>query len=466
MGRCRISFHGAAQTVTGSKYLLEANGSRILIDCGLFQGLKELRLLNWSDLPFAAESIKSILLTHAHLDHTGYLPRLVKDGFECPVYSTRATGELTRLILSDSARIQMEDARHANRKGYSKHSPALPLYDTAAANQAVRQLRARDLGDWFEPAPGISARFHDAGHLLGSSMIEVHVDGGRRPLRLLFSGDVGRYDAPLYFDPSPPPECDYLICESTYGNREHSNQDLLEELAQEVRESIQRGGIMLIASFAVGRAQQLIYLLQTLMAQERIPEVEVYLDSPMAVDATEIYCQFQSDHDLSESELLGPSCVLFGPKVHLVRSRRDSRRINQVKTSAVVISSSGMMTAGRILHHLRQRLPDHRNTIVLGGYSAAGTRARLLKDGAISLKMHGQQVPVKAKVTEISGLSGHAGRSELLRWSSPLAPPRLTFLTHGERESASSLAQHLQEARGWETVVPQLNQAFDLEAPQ
>jgi len=397
VGRCRIAFHGAAETVTGSKYLLEANGSRIMIDCGLFQGLKELRLLNWSNLPLPAESMQSILLTHAHLYHTGYLPRLVKNGFECSVYSTPATGERTRLILADSARIQMEDARHANRNGYSKHSPALPLYDTTAANQAIRQLQTRDLGAWFQPAPGISARFHNAGHLLESSMIEVHVDGGKRPLRLLFSGDVGRYDAPLYFDPSPPPDCDFLICESTYGNREHSKEDLLEELAKEMRKSVKRGGIMLISSFADGRAQQLIYLLQTLMAQERIPEVEIYLDSPMAVDATEIYCQFQAEHDLSESELVGQSCVLFGPKVHLVRARRDSRWINQVKSSAVVISSSGMMTAGRILHHLRQRLPDHRNTIVLAGYSAAGTRARLLRDGATSLKMHGQQVPVKAK---------------------------------------------------------------------
>ncbi len=462
---CRITFHGAAETVTGSKYLLEANGSRVLIDCGLFQGLKELRLLNWSELPFPPQSVDSIMLTHAHLDHTGYLPRFIKDGCDCPVYSTQATSELTKLILADSARIQMEDARHANRKGYSKHSPALPLYDTAAANQAARQLRVQDLGDWFEPAPGIMARFHDAGHLLGSSMIEVQVDGGKRPLRLLFSGDVGRYDAPLYFDPSPPPDCDYLICESTYGNREHSNQDLLEELAREVRESIRRGGIMLIASFAIGRAQQLIYLLRTLMAHGRIPEMEIFLDSPMAIDATKIYCDFQSDHDLSEGELLGSSCVLFGPHVHLARTRQESKRINKVKSSAVVISSSGMMTAGRILHHLQQRLPDSRNTIVLGGFSAAGTRARLLRDGATTLKMHGQQVPVKAKVTEISGLSGHAGRSELLRWLAPLSPPRLAFFTHGEKESASSLAQHLHETRGWKTKVPQLHQSFDLGVP-
>lgn len=459
----RITFHGAARTVTGSKYLLEADRARLLVDCGLFQGLKKLRELNWRPLPFAAGGLDAVVLTHAHLDHVGYLPRLVKEGFRGPVYCTPATRELAELILLDSAENQIRDAEHANRKGYTKHKPALPLYDEKDAREALRLLRSTPRGEWFAPAEPIWMRYHDAGHLLGSSTIEAEIRNSQPPPRLLFSGDVGPYDGPLYHDPAPPPACDYLVCESTYGDREHPESDLLESLEGVVRRAIERGGVMLIASFAVGRAQQLIYLLQVLMSDGRVPRIPVYLDSPMSIDATKIYRQFREDHDLSEGQLAGRDSVLDGEMLHLVRSRDESIALNDFDGPGVIISSSGMMTGGRILYHLRRRLPDERNTIVLGGFMAAGTRGRRLEDGDKYLRIHGRDTPVRCHIEKVSGLSGHADRSDLLRWLEPLDAPRRVFLTHGEQQSALALADTLSKKRGWEVTVPQLGDSVELE---
>lgn len=458
----KISFYGATETVTGSKYLLETGRSQVLIDCGMFQGLKALRLLNWEPLPFNPTTVDAVVLTHAHIDHTGCLPRLVRYGFSGPIYCTTATEPLSELLLLDAARNQENDAEYANRKHFSKHHPALPLFDTQDVNRTIRLFQTVHRNRWFTPAPDVRMRFHNVGHLLGASMIEVEIHGAGRPLRLLFSGDVGRYQAPLYFDPETPPECDYLICESTYGDREHSSVNVLDELADVVNESAARGGMMLLASFAVGRAAQLIYLLQILMDQKRIPRLTVFLDSPMAVRAMHLYGYYASEHDLEEGYAVRSNFSFAFSCLSLVRSVEESKQINLLDGPGIIISSSGMMTGGRILHHLRRRLPNSRNTVVLAGFTAAGTRGRDLQDGAKFIRIFGTDVPVRAKVVSISALSGHAGHSELRRWLEPLAPPRQTFITHGERNSAQSFARELQRERHWNTTVPKLGESFEL----
>jgi metallo-beta-lactamase family protein len=458
----RLTFHGAARTVTGSKFLLEAAGARVLVDCGLFQGLKKLRLLNWEPTHFDVSKLDAVVLTHAHLDHTGYLPKIVREGFSRPVYGTAATNELAKLILLDSAYCQEQDAEYANRKGFSKHKPALPLYNTGDAERALQLLQVRPRGEWFSPAEPIWMRYHDAGHLLGSNMIEVEIRDGLPPLRILFSGDVGRYDGPLYHDPAPPTPCDYLICESTYGDRDHPPTPILDTLADVVNRVVQRGGVMLVAAFAVGRAQQLIYLLQVLSQTRRIPDLPIYLDSPMAVDATEIYRQHPEDHDLSEGQLDTANPILDGPRVHLCRSTDESKALNRIDRPAVIISSSGMMTAGRILHHLKQRLPSPKNTIVLGGFMAEGTPGRQLQNHAPYIRIHGQDVAVRAAIETIPGLSGHADRSDLLRWLQPLPPPKQVFLVHGEPASAEALGQTLRAERSWNVTIPAMGEAHEL----
>jgi metallo-beta-lactamase family protein len=461
----RLTFHGAAETVTGSKYLLEAGGAKVLIDCGLFQGLKELRQRNWQRLPFDPSTVDSVVLTHAHIDHIGYLPRFVKDGFSGPVYSTPATEAIAGLLLLDAAHNQEDDADYANRKGFSKHKPALPLFDAENVRQAMKRFRTVHRGEWFSPKKPIWIRYHDTGHLLGSCMIEVEIRAGDRPLRILFSGDVGRYDAPLYFDPAQPPQCDYLVCESTYGDREHPPLNVLDQLCEVVHAAIARGGVMLMASFAVGRAQQLIYLLQVLIEQKRIPELPIFLDSPMAVSGMNIYRLYASEHDLAEGLATNAEYEFNLNHVRLTKTVTESKQINALKGPGVIISSSGMMTGGRILHHLRQRLGDARNTIVLGGFMAAGTRGRALQEGAKTLRVFGSEVPVRAAVVEMSGLSGHAGHSELRRWLQPLAPPRQAFFTHGELPSATSFADELRRDLGWNTLVPKMGQSVELQTP-
>lgn len=458
----RLSFHGAAETVTGSKYLLDVDGLRVMIDCGLFQGMKELRERNWQPLPFNPAEVTSLILTHAHIDHIGYVPRFVHDGFRGAIHCTAATAELGEITLFDSAHCQEEDAEYANKKGYSKHKPALPLYNNYDVTRSLKLFQPHSHNEWIHLAGPIYAKLIDVGHLLGSGMIQMEVRGPEKTTRILFSGDVGRYSAPLYHDPQPPEPCDYLICESTYGDRDHPLEPALDQVAEAVNASIQRGGVMVVASFAIGRTQQLIYLLRVLMDNGRIPPIPIYIDSPMAVDATNIYCTYRDEHDLSEGQLNGPGCVLFGPHIHLARTRGESKAINALAGPGVIISSSGMMTGGRILHHLVQRLPDPRNTIVIGGYNAPGTRARQLADGARYLKIHGRDVPVRAALAKLPALSGHAGRSELLRWLEPLPTPKQVFLTHGELTSSTALADTLRATRQWNMRIPRHGETVEL----
>ncbi len=457
-----LGFHGATETVTGSKYLLEADSRRVLIDCGLFQGLKQLRLLNWERPSFDAAKVDAVVLTHAHIDHIGFLPRFVKAGFKGKVICTAATADLAPLMLYDAARNQEDDADYANDRGFSKHKPALPLFDEKDVDRTLKLLQPMARETWFSPIEPIWMRYHEAGHLLGSASIETEVRAAPRTVRILFSGDVGRYDAPLYPDPAPAPSCDYLICESTYGDREHPDINILDELTDVVQQSIKRGGVMLVAAFAVGRSQQMIYLLRVLMLEKRIPEIPIYLDSPMATKASQVFRMFAAEQDFSELKGVVDPSRLDSQGIHLASSVDESKAINAVRGPAVIISSSGMMTGGRILHHLRQRLPHAENTIVLGGFQAEGTRGRALENGAKSLRIQGSDAPVKAAVVKMSALSGHAGHNELIRWLKPIQGVRRAFITHGELASAQHLAEELHITRGWDCLVPKLHQQVDL----
>ena len=457
----RLGFHGGAGTVTGSRFLLEANGKHILIDCGLFQGLKELRLKNWAPPSFDPRSLDAVVLTHAHIDHSGYLPRLVKAGFEGPIYCTPATRDLARILLMDAARIQEEDAEYANRKGFSKHHPALPLYTEEDAKAALRQMSVVEHGVWFEPA-GQPTRFLNAGHILGSAFVEVPVEERGRTTRIVFSGDVGRYDAPLHPDPAPPPACDTLLMESTYGDRLHGATPLVDQICMPLCEAIERGGTVLIPAFAVARAQLVTLLLRRYMDAGDLPTVPVHIDSPMAVDVTDLYGRYLGSDELDSDLGTGPR--LFPRKVSYHRTVDDSKMLNDLKGPRIIISASGMLTGGRVLHHLRRLLPDPKNLLVLAGYQAAGTRGRALQDGAKFIKMHGEQIPVRAQFVSLDVLSAHADSSELMRWlhSGP-SDPKTVFLVHGEPDSTSALASRV-GSEGLNAIVPELGERFDYDS--
>lgn len=461
-----ISFLGAAGVVSGSRHLLSAGGRRVLVDCGLFQGERRLRDRNWEPFAVRADTIDAVVLTHGHIDHSGFLPRLTREGFRGTIWTTPATADLLGLLLYDSAKCQMEDAEYANRKGYSEHHPALPLYEERDVAQTLRLLRTVPRLESFRPVDGIRCRFHDAGHMLGSCFVETEVTefADRDPLRILFSGDIGRFDAPLYHDPAPPPPCDYLIVESTYGDRDHPPDRPLDELANVANEAVARGGMLLVASFAVGRAQQLVYLFRTLMAAGRVPEMPIWVDSPMAVDAMEVFRRHGREHDFAEAHAEGVIESLASPFVRTSKTATESRAINDHDGPGIVIASSGMMNGGRILHHLARRLPDRRTTVLVAGFQAAGTRGRKLLEGARELRIHGRDVPVAAVIRRIDSLSGHADRRELDRWLGAMPPPRRTFLVHGEPVAARGMADMLRTNRGWETHIPKLGETVDLDS--
>jgi metallo-beta-lactamase family protein len=449
----KLTFLGAAGTVTGSKYLVEAEGKRLLVDCGLFQGLKELRLRNWNPLPEKPASFDWCVLTHAHLDHTGYLPRLVRDGFDGPIYADAATIELCNILLPDSAHLQEEDAEKAKRGRYSKHAQPLPLYTREDVAAVLKTLKEIPRAAPFTISPQFTVRPHDAGHILGSASLELTVTENGKKMVVLFSGDVGRYDQPILKDPEAPPRCDVLLCESTYGDRDHPSDSPEDALADVVNRVAKRGGQIVIPAFAVDRTQTIMYIIRKLEDANRIPRLPVYMDSPMAISVTDLYLRHREDHDLTFSAEEKNGNPL------------DAKKINDVRTPAIIISASGMATGGRVLHHIARLAPDRKNAILLAGFQAEGTRGRNLEEGAKTVRIHGEDVPVGAEVINLRQFSAHAGQSELLRWLTGLpAPPRQTYLTHGEPQASAALKAKIESAFHWRVALPQYLQTVDLGA--
>ena len=446
---------GAASTVTGSKHLLESGGRRILVDCGLFQGVKNLRELNWETLPVEPASIDAVIVTHAHLDHTGYLPRLVRNGFRGPIYATAATRAVAQIILRDSAYLQEKDAAFLNKHKASKHHPALPLYDQQDAERALELFRAQPFGAPFEiPDTGATVTFRRAGHILGASTVEVDWQGRR----VVFTGDLGRYDDPIMFDPDPVTAADYLVMESTYGDRVHEKTDALEKLRQVVDETVKRGGTVVVPAFAVGRAQTLLYHLWQLREAGKLPDVPVYLDSPMAIHASELLGAYPDDHRLPPEVYDGMRAMAnYSP------DSEQSRKISESTEPKIIISASGMATGGRILHHLKAFAPDARNTIMITGYQVSGTRGASIAAGERSVRIFGEWIPINAQVADLAMLSAHADADELIRWARGFtAAPKEVFVVHGEPGPADALRRRLDREFGWRATVPQSGQTFDL----
>ena len=446
---------GAASTVTGSKHLLESSGRRILVDCGLFQGVKNLRELNWAPLEVDPGSIDAVVVTHAHLDHTGYLPRLVKDGFRGPIVCTESTAAVAEIILRDSAYLQERDAAFLNKHKTSKHHPALPLYDSEDAQQAIDLFSTRPFGREFQlPDQGPMVTFRRAGHILGASTVEVNWHGRR----IVFTGDLGRYDDPIMFDPEPVLSADYLVMESTYGDRVREQNDPVEALADVIDETVQRGGTVVVPAFAVGRAQTLLYYLWTLRQAGRLPDVPVYLDSPMAIRASELLGSHPQDHRLPREVYEG-----MREMAHYSPDAEQSMKISASKEPKIIISASGMATGGRILHHLKAFGPDPRNTIMITGYQVPGTRGASIIAGERQIRIYGEWVTINAQVANLAMLSAHADADELIRWARGFqAAPRRVFVVHGEPEPADTLRRRLDRELGWNATVSRLNQVFEV----
>ena len=432
---------GGAGTVTGSKHLLESNGRRLLIDCGLFQGLKNLRELNWAPLPVKPSSLDAVLLTHAHLDHSGYLPKLVRDGFRGPILSTDATFDVAGLILRDSGNLQERDAEYANRKGFSKHHPAVPLYGVRDAERALERFEIIPVDEPVTLPGGARATFRRAGHILGAASIEIAWQG----LTIAFSGDLGRYDDPVMVDPQPIRHADYVVVESTYGDRLHEPQDPTEALGEVIERTVTRGGTVVIPAFAVGRAQQLLYHVWKLKQASRFGLVPIYLDSPMAIDASELLCAHPDDTRLSP-DVCRAACKV----ATYVRDVEESKKVTASPMPKVIISASGMATGGRVLHHIKAYGPDRRNTILFSGFQAAGTRGRDMIQGAREVKIHGDWIPIRAEVADLPMLSAHADANEIMRWLAGFErPPRKAFVVHGEPGASEALRVRIKRELGW-----------------
>lgn len=447
-----LTCFGGAGTVTGSKHLIRTAAGAVLLDAGLFQGLKDLRLRNWAAPPFDPARLDAVVLSHAHLDHAGYLPLLVRRGFRGPVHCTPGTADLARIVLRDSARIQEEDAERANRRGYTRHHPALPLYTSDDADAALALLAPHAYGERFPVGEEGEVLLRPAGHIVGSATVDLALaDGGPR---VVFSGDLGRWDRPIVRDPELVPEADVLLVESTYGDREHA-ADPDDQLVRVLTETAHRGGAVIVPAFAIGRTQELLWHIRRLEEAGRLPLVSVYLDSPMAIDVTSLYCRHPEDHDLDMRQLTDERrCPLCSTRYHRVRTAAESRALNHRTGPMIVIAGSGMATGGRVLHHLKFRLPDPRNTVLLTGFQAVGTRGRALLDGAPTIRIHGEDVRCRARVEVIDGLSAHADRRELLRWMTGFRrPPRHTYVVHGEPAASEALAAAIGRELGWSVSV-------------
>jgi metallo-beta-lactamase family protein len=450
----KLSFLGAAGTVTGSKYALSDGKQTLLIDCGLFQGFKALRLRNWAPLPIDPHQIGAVILTHAHLDHSGYLPLLIKRGFKGPVLCSRATADLCAILLPDAGHLQEKDAEFANRHDFSKHKPALPLFTEADARAALTRLKPVSFDEALPVPGGATLRFRHAGHILGAATAQLNWNG----TTIVFSGDLGRYGDATMLDPAPVPRADYLVVESTYGNRRHDARDPGEALAEVVDKTAARGGTVVIPAFAVGRAQSLLFHFAELKAKGRLTNIPVFLDSPMATDASAIFCKYLPDHRLSDA-----ACRRACGVAHYVRSVEESKALTVNPMPQVIISASGMATGGRVLHHLKQYAPDARNTILFAGFQAGGTRGAAMVGGADAIKIHGAYIPVRAEIANLAMLSAHAGADEILRWLQGFeAPPRQTFITHGEPAAADALRLRIEEQLRWRCTVPAHGEQADL----
>ncbi len=450
----KLDFLGAAGTVTGSKTLVSHEGTQLLIDCGLFQGYKNLRVMNWEPFPFDPARLDAVVLTHAHLDHAGALPLLVKRGFRGPVFATPSTIDVCGVLLPDSARIQEEDADYANRHKVSKHQPALPLYTEDDAKRALRRLEPLPLEQRGDLPGGLRLRLRQAGHILGASSAELTAGD----TTLLFSGDLGRPDDLIMRAPVAIERADHLVLESTYGDRLHDTQDVEAALGEVIKRTAARGGVVIVPAFAVGRAQALLYAIYRLKGRGAIPDLPVFLNSPMAIDMTEIYHRHRSEHRLSVEECSGLCKV-----AKMTRTVEESRALNALRYPAVIVSASGMATGGRVLHHLKAFGPNRRNTIVFAGYQAGGTRGARLLSGERSLRIHGEDITIGAEVVSLPGMSAHADAGQLVRWLST-APraPRGIYLNHGEAGPADALRQRIERELGWPAMVPRLGQRVEI----
>src|ERR1700687_2534702 len=466
MPMAKLTFLGAAGCVTGSRYLVEAAGKRLLVDCGIFQGSQELQDRNYKPLQVDPKTIDYLVLTHAHLDHTGWLPVLVKSGYRGSIFANPATIELATILLKDSAHLQQEDTLHAQIHKDSHHANPQPLYTPEDVDPALKLFKSMPRSGGFDISPEFNVVSYDAGHILGSSSLELTIAEGGKKTIMVFSGDIGRYDQPILKDPTTPPsKADVLVCESTYGDREHPGGDAAELLAGIVNRVVKRGGSIVIPAFAIGRTQTFMYYLRQLEDQQRIPNLPVYVDSPMALSATDLYLKHREDHDLefAREEGNGKGDPLSVHQFHLTRTTEESKQINNVKTPCIIVSASGMVTGGRVLHHLAQRLPDSRNAVILAGFQAQGTRGRALQEGAKTLHLFGQEVPVNAQIVEPGQFSAHAGKNELLRWLTGLtAPPKQTYLVHGEPAAAQSLQASIQQQFKWKVSVARYLDTVDL----
>lgn len=464
----KITFYGGVGTVTGSKYLLEHNGKKVLVDCGLFQGLKELRERNWQDPPFDARDIDAVIITHAHIDHTGFLPRLVKLGFGGKVFTSRATADLLKILLPDSARLQEEEADYRNRHQLTVHAPALPLYDEDDVRATLELLNSvPNDGNAIEICEGFKASFMVAGHIMGASLVLVEMEnarGGDESVRFLFSGDLGHYDQPIVKDPASPPACDYLMCESTYGNRLHGDVASDSQLAKIINDAAKRNAPILIPAFAVGRTQEVLYLIRELEEEKRIPVLPVIVDSPMASQATQVYNRFREEHDEEYASILAKKQHPLRTHSMMTTSTRDeSKKLNDMKGARIIISASGMLTGGRVLHHAMRILPNEKATIVFVGYQAAGTVGRRVQEGEREVRIMKQWIPVRCHVERVEGFSAHADWKAVLRWLEGLPnTPKTVFTTHGEPDAAQAMAEHIRERFGWHVVVPGYEQTIEL----
>ncbi|MFD2202446.1 MBL fold metallo-hydrolase RNA specificity domain-containing protein [Shivajiella indica] len=459
----KVKFLGGAKTVTGSRYLLEFDHKKILVDCGLFQGLKEYRLRNWDKFPIDPSDIDLVILTHAHIDHSGYLPKLVKEGFSGPIYCTFPTEELVRILLLDAGKLQEEEAAYAQKKGYSRHEKPLPLYTIEDAEKVFPLLYPVDLEQENHINEQLSFTFYNAGHILGAAIVKIKVRSENQEKKLIFSGDLGRYHDPILHAPSRIPFADILFMESTYGNRVQTHQKPVEDLGLAIRETYRNGGVSVIPAFAVGRTQMILYYLNLLQQKGKIPDIPIYVDSPMAIDVTKLYKKFPQYHRLGpvlEEEGANP---FVNRNLHYYQTQEASMSLNAIKGDAIIISASGMATGGRILHHLYNRLPNENDSIIFVGYQAEGTRGRRILDGEPTSRMYGIDVPVKAKTYYIEGLSAHADQDELIEWAEGFTSrPKKIFLIHGEKLAAEGLANRLKEELNWNPIIPEYLESFVL----